>query len=337
MPSRMRTAFFGVQEWEKEYLKKRLKGQKAFFFDEELNQDNALKAAKFEIISVFVHSEINKNVVEKLKNAKLIVARSTGFDHIDINECRKKGIIVSNVPRYGENTVAEHTFSLILCLTRKVHKAWDRTRHLDFSLDGLRGTDLKNKTLGVLGTGNIGKNVIRIAKGFEMKVIAFDPFKDRESAKKLGFKYVSFERLLKNSDILTLHAPYNRHTHHIINKENIKKIKKGAFLINTARGGLIETDALVWALENKVLGGAGLDVLEEECTVQDETEIISKNFPKECDLKIIIENHILASKDNVIITPHNAFNSIEALERILDTTLSNISSFKKGRVTNRVS
>ncbi len=240
------------------------------------------------------------------------------------------------MPYYGENTVAEHTFALILNLTRKIHKAWERTRRLDFSQAGLRGTDLRGKTLGVIGVGSIGKHVIRMANGFEMKIIAYDIFKNKRLAKELNFRYAGFDYLLKNSDIITLHCPYNSKTHHLINKNNINKIKKGALLINTARGALVETDALVKALDKSILSGAGLDVLEEECHVKEDHQVMSKNFPKKCDMHLILENHILAKKDNVIVTPHNAFNSVEALQRILGTTADNIKGFLKRKVVNEV-
>jgi len=200
----------------------------------------------------------------------------------------------------------------------------------------LRGVDLRGRTLGVIGVGSIGQHVIRMANGFEMNVIAFDVFKNNKLQKKLNFKYVDFNNLLKNSDIITLHCPYNKHTHHLINKNNIKKIKKGALLINTARGALIDTDALVRALDAGILKGAGLDVLEDECYVKEDKQVMSKHFPKKCDMRIILENHILAKKDNVIITPHNAFNSVEALQRILDTTVDNIKGFLRKEVINNV-
>ena len=328
--------FFEIEDWEIPYLKRKLKGHKLYFFEEELNEIDASKLKDVDIISVFIYSNISKKILGKLKNLKLIVARSTGFDHIDIKECKKKNIIVCNVPNYGENTVAEHTFALILNLTRKIHKAWERTRRLDFSQTGLRGIDLQDKTLGVIGVGSIGKHVIRIANGFEMNVIAFDIFKNKKLAKELNFRYVDFNYLLKNSDIITLHCPYNKKTHHLINKKNINKIKKGALLINTARGALVETDTLVNALDNGILSGAGLDVLEEECYVKEDKEIMHKKFPKKCDMRIIIENHILAKKDNVIVTPHNAFNSVEALQRILDTTIENIEGYLNKKIINKV-
>ena len=326
-------AFFEMEEWEKPYLKKEFKNHKLYFFDDELNEKNANK--DFDIISVFIYSKVDKKILDKFENLKLIATRSTGFDHIDLKECKKRKIIVCNVPNYGENTVAEHTFALILNLTRKIHKAWERTRRLDFSITGLRGTDLRGKTIGVIGVGNIGKHVVRIANGFEMNVIAFEPHKHKKLAKEMNFKDVSFDYLLKNSDIITLHCPYNKHTHHMINKNNIGKIKKNALLINTSRGGLIETNALVNALVSGILKGAGLDVLEDECYVREDKEVMSKHFPKKCDMRIILENHILAKKDNVIITPHNAFNSIEALERILDTTVDNVNGYLKKKVVNK--
>ncbi|MCH8329174.1 MAG: hydroxyacid dehydrogenase [Nanoarchaeota archaeon] len=331
-----KTAFFEIEEWEKPYLKKELKNHKLYFFDDIINENNANKIKDADIISVFIYSKVNKKILDKFKNLKLIVTRSTGFDHIDLRECEKRKIVVCNVPYYGENTVAEHTFALILNLTRKIHKAWERTRRLDFSQEGLRGIDLRGKTLGIVGVGSIGQHVARIANGFEMNTIAFDVFKNKRLEKELNFKYVSFDTLLKNSDIITLHCPYNKHTHHLINVNNIKKIKKGALLINTARGGLIETDALVNALDKKILSGAGLDVLEDECYVKEDKQVMSKHFPKKCDMRIILENHILAKKDNVIITPHNAFNSIEALQRILDTTIENIKGFSMKKIINRV-
>ena len=331
-----RIAIFEAAEWEKPYFKDKLKHYNLVFFDHALDETNALEAKDFGIISVFAYSKITKKTLDNLKNVKLIATRSTGFDHIDVDECRKRKIAVCNVPAYGENTVAEHTFALVLNLTRKIHKAWERTRRLDFSQKGLMGIDLQGKTLGVIGVGSIGKHVIRIAKGFEMDVIAFDVFKNKKLETELGFKYVSFDYLLRNSDIITLHCPYNKNTHHLINKTNIKEIKQGALLINTARGALVETDALVKALDNGILSGAGLDVLEGECFIKEDAQVISRHFPKKCDMRIILEDHILAKKENVIVTPHNAFNSKEALQRILDATVENITGFVNEKITNRV-
>ena len=328
--------FFELEHWEKEYLLKKLKNCKVQFIEDQLNEDNLNQIKDVNAIGIFIYSVVNKKILQNLPNLKLIVTLSTGFDHIDLKECKKRKITVCNVPHYGENTVAEHTFALILNLTRKIHKAYERTIRGDFSIEGLRGIDLQEKTLGIIGAGSIGQHVIRIAKGFEMKVIAYDKFRNLKLAKRLGFKYISFNDLLKNSDIITLHVPYNKSTHHLINKKAISKMKKGVIIINTARGGIIETSALLQGVQSGKIAGAGLDVLEEECFIREEKQILSKHFLKECDLKTVLQNHILLKQDNVIITPHNAFNSWEALHRILDTTISNINSFLKKKPVNVV-
>ena len=334
----MKFAFFELEGWETEYLKKRFgKTFDASYSTEHLDETNSDNYKDVEGIGVFIYSQINKKILDKLPNLRFITTMSTGFDHIDITECKKRNIQVSNVPFYGENTVAEHTFSLILSLSRKIPQSVERTKKEDFSYDGLRGFDLKGKTLGVIGTGHIGRHVIRMAKGFEMKILAFDAFPDIKAAKKMGFEYAkNLKELLQNSDIITLHAPYNKKTHHLINSKNIKSIKKGALLVNTARGGLIETKALLEGLNRGILSGVGLDVLEEEIMVKEEKQLLSKNFSKK-KLKTALEDHILIHDDRVIITPHNAFNSEEALKRILDTTVENIEGFANKKTVDLVS
>ena len=209
MQKKFKIAFFELEPWEKEYFIKNLGSYELQFIDDHLNENNVNLIKDADAIGVFIYSVVNKKILNNLPNLKLITTLSTGFDHIDIKECKKRKITICNVPHYGENTVAEHTFALILNLTRMIHKAYNRTIRGDFTLDGLRGIDLQGKTLGVIGAGSIGQHVIRIAKGFEMNVIAFDNFKNLKLAKRLGFKYVSFDNLLKNSDIITLHVPYN--------------------------------------------------------------------------------------------------------------------------------
>ncbi|MBI2559130.1 hydroxyacid dehydrogenase [Candidatus Woesearchaeota archaeon] len=336
MPKSFKIAFFELEPWEKEHFIKNLKNCEMQFIDEYLNESNAIQIKDADAIGIFVYSVVNKEVLDNLPNLKLIATLSTGFDHIDLVECRKRGMTVCNVPHYGENTVAEHTFALILNLTRKIHKAYERTTKGDFSLDGLRGIDLQGKTLGVVGTGSIGQHVIRIAKGFEMNVIAFDKYKMLKLARNLGFRYVTFDNLLKNSDIVTVHVPYDKSTHHLISDNSISKMKKGVLIINTARGGIIDTAALLEAVKSGKIAGAGLDVLEEECFIKEEKQILSQHFLKECDLKTVLQNHMLLKQENVIITPHNAFNSWEALHRILDTTILNIISFLKKKPVNIV-
>lgn len=328
----MKIAFFELEDWEKDYFKKNLHGHELSFFDDHLSEDFAEKI-EAEIISVFIYSQVNAKTLDKIKDLKFVATRSTGYDHIDIAQCSKRGIAVSNVPSYGENTVAEHTFALILALSRQIVPSVNGTRLGSFDLTQLRGFDLKDKTIGVVGTGKIGSHVVRMADGFEMKILAYDPFQNKELIDKFGLKYVELDELLAQSDIISLHLPLNDETKHLISVKNIAKIKKGAHLINTARGGLIETTALVQALEDGTLAGAGIDVLEGEVDVKDEWQILSHKFSKE-RATISLANNILLKNPKVIVTPHNAFNSLEALKRILDTTLANIEGAAAGKPTN---
>lgn len=325
----MKIAFFEIKGWEKNYLKKRLKDHILEFYNEPLSLENVQEIQNFDIVSVFIYSKINKQIIEKLPKLKLIVTRSTGFDHIDVKECKKRKITVCNVPFYGENTVAEHTFALILSLSRNIHKSYMRTIRSDFSIEGLKGFDLKGKTLGVIGAGRIGLHVIRMAKGFGMNVLTYDINQDRFLAEVLGFEYVSLEYLLKKSDIITLHIPYNKKTHHLINKDTIKLIKKGAILINTSRDGNVDTEALIEALDKEILCGAGLDVLEGEELIKEEKQLLYDPSKLEV-LGNLVKDHILLSKDNVVFTPHIGFYSAEALERILETNVQNILAFISG-------
>lgn len=258
-----------------------------------------------------------------------------GFDHIDVSYCKEKNITVSNVPTYGSYTVAEHTFSLILAITRKLLPAIEKAKKGDFTPTGLEGFDIHGKTLGIIGAGHIGGNVARIGLAFGMTVLVFSRHTDEELQKQ-GAKFVDLDTLLGSSDIITLHVPLTKETEHLINLGNIEKIKKGAVLINTARGGLVETQAVLTGLEKGILYGAGLDVLEEECDLREEKELLTAEFFKTCDLKTDLLNHVLLTRDDVIITPHNAFNSKEALAQINDTTIDNIKAFLSGTPQNVV-
>jgi len=333
----MKTVFFKLEPWEKEYIEAKEGFQGAVFIDEVLDKDHLPKETNVEVISTFVNSSISKKVLDALPNLKFVATRSTGFDHIDLKECKKRNILVSNVPSYGENTVAEYTFALILALTRKIHQGYDQIRETgSFQLDGLRGTDLKGKTLGVIGTGRIGKNVVRIAKGFGMNVVACDTYEDKAFAEEMGLQYCEPFKALQEGDIVTLHVPYSKETHHLIDAKAIKMMKKGAYLVNTSRGAVVDTQALVKALKDKHLAGAALDVLEEEGAVKDELEFLLTGHPQEENLKTVLANHVLIDMPNVIITPHNAFNTKEALQRILDTTIENIQGFAIGRPVHLV-
>lgn len=332
----MKLAFFEIEDWEKDYINENLKGHEAVFFEGPLTEEFSEDLSGVEAISVFIYSVINEKVLTKMPDLRFIATRSTGFDHINVQACKDRNIPVAYVPTYGENTVAEHCFALILALSRKIIPSVEKVRKGDFALDGLRGFDLKGKTLGIVGTGHIGKHVARMANGFEMNILGYDLTQDEELVNKYGLKYVSVEELLKNSDIVSLHLPYNEKTHHFIDKEKMELMKKDAYLINTSRGGLMDTEALVNALAEDKLAGVGLDVLEEECHIKEERQILSKHFPKKC-LLLDIANNILIKNEKVIVTPHNAFNSKEALTRILATTVDNIEGYVSKKPVNLVS
>ena len=337
----MKVQFFSIKPWEKEYIEAKLKetglSLETEYFDDHLDKDHLPANRDAEIVSVFIGSAVDKDVIDKFPNLKYITTRSTGYDHVDVNYAKTKNIPVSNVPSYGENTVAEFAFGLILNLARKIFQGCDQIKETgSFSVEGLQGFDLKGKTLGVVGTGRIGKHVIRMAKGFEMKIVAYDPFPDQEFQKTMGFEYFPLEEVLKQSDIVTLHVPYMKETHHLINAQTIQLMKKGAYLINTARGPIVETEALVEALKSGRIGGAGLDVLEEEGVIGEEIEFVLHGHPEEHNLKTVLANHVLIDMPNVLVTPHNAFNTHEALERILDTTIESIQSFRAGTPKNLV-
>jgi len=332
-------AFLETTDWERETFKKFPEFLPMVdLYPEDLNLDNVSKFKDYEVLSCFINSQFSKEILEKLPNLKFIATRSTGFDHLDINDCKEKGILMANVPSYGSHTVAEFTIGLMICLIRKIYDAYDRVRETgSFNLEGLKGRELFNKTIGVIGTGRIGTNVIKIANGFEMKVLAYDKYPNDQLSQQLSFEYVSLEKLLAESDIITLHVPYNSETHHLLNKNNMNLIKSGAYVINTSRGGVIETEALYQALKSGKIAGAALDVLEEEENIKEEQELLIKGKITESEkLKTILLNHIFIDLDNVIITPHNAFNTEEALQSIVATTIENIDGYLKGKPINLV-
>ena len=279
-----------------------------------------------EVLMPFIHSAVGREQMEAMPNLRFIATRSTGYDHVDLEAAAEKDISVANVPAYGENTVAEHTFALILALSRKVHHAWTRTQRGEYTMEGLRGFDLYGKTIGVIGAGAIGLHVVRIAKGFGMKVLAFDVNQNQLLADVLDFTYADLDELLENSDIVTLHAPAIPATHHLINKDTLSRMKRAALLINTARGSLVDTAALVEALDAGRIGGAALDVFEGEEFMQHEDELLHEP-DAEGKLKLIVRAHRLQRRPDVVITPHIGFNSEEALRRILDTTAENVRAF----------
>ncbi|MCF8413554.1 MAG: hydroxyacid dehydrogenase, partial [Melioribacteraceae bacterium] len=236
---KLKVSFFSTPPKERTYIKKKF-DKKIFdlrFYSDNLTESNAELIEDSDIISVFIYSKVTSKVIDSAKKLKLIATRSTGFNHIDLKAAKKRNIPVCNVPYYGENTVAEHTFALILALSRNLHKAYVRSIQSNFSLDGLRGFDLRGKTLGVVGAGSIGMHVMKIANGFGMNILAYDVNHNHMMQELIDFEYVSMDELLSKSDIITLHCPYNKHTHHLLNMDNITNVRKGTLFINTARSG----------------------------------------------------------------------------------------------------
>lgn len=333
----MKIAFFELEGWEGPFIEKTLPDHEIIESKEKIDEHNLPERTDIEILSIFVNSKITQKVLNHLPRLKLITTRSTGFDHISLDECKKHSVMTAYVPGYGNNTVAEFAFGLILNLTRKLYPAIHQMKEDgSFSLKGFRGIDIKGKTIGILGTGRIGKEMIHIAQGFGMNVMAFDVYPDEHYGKNHNFIYAPLEKVLKHADIISIHLPLTNKTKHIINKRNIGFIKRGAYLVNTARGGIVETDALVEALQNGILAGVGLDVLEEEGEIKDEMLFMREGNQKPIHLKTLVQNHILMKLPNVLITPHNAFNTQEALERILNTTLENIKGFIENKPINTI-
>lgn len=314
-------SFFEINDIEKERFESKLKGHTLKFFEDTIQNVDSHAYEDSNIISVFIHSKVNESTTKNCNNLKLIATRSTGTDHIDTEYFMSRNISVKNVALYGENTVAEHTFALMLSLSRKIHESYIQTTDGKFTTEGLMGFDLKGKTIGIIGGGRIGLHVARMARSFGMHVRVYDINQDEFLAELINFKYVSLDELLNISDIISLHVPYNKHTAYMINKETINKMKDGVVIINTARGGLINNTDLIEGLDSGKIYGAGLDVLDGEEFLFEENIF---NSPIENAAKIIVESKILSEKPNVVITPHNAFNSIEAVHRIIDTTIDNI-------------
>jgi D-lactate dehydrogenase len=296
-----------------------------------LTTANAHEAGGAGIISTFMASSLNRVVLEQLPALELIATRSTGFDHIDLDYCRRRGIAVCNVPAYGEVTVAEHAFALLLAISHRIIAAVEQGK-TRFSPAGLEGFDLYEKTLGVIGTGSIGRHVIRIARGFGMKVIAHDIAPDENAARELGFAYVPLEALLSSADIISLHVPATEQTRHLLSRQAFDAMKPGVILINTARGSVIDSSALIAALKSGKVAWAGLDVLPAEPLLRLGAKVPAERR-EDPDLAAA---RTLLSMPNAIVTPHSAFNTREALDRIMQTTAGNIENFVAGRPVNIV-
>ncbi|WP_341676856.1 2-hydroxyacid dehydrogenase [Niveibacterium sp. SC-1] len=302
------------------------------FFEERLHDKTAELARGFDAVCPFVNCRLTESVLLKLKElgVRLVTLRAAGFNGIDIAAAARLGIKVTRVPAYSPEAVAEHNFALILTLVRKTHRAYNRVREQNFSLDGLEGFNLHGRTYGAVGAGRIGQCALRIAKGFGCKLLAYDPYENPKIAAEIGFEYVPLERLLAEADVISLHLPLSEQSHHLINARTLALAKRGVVIANTSRGGLIDTAALIDALKTGQVGGVGLDVYEQEEGVffndlsdrplQDDTLARLMTFP------------------NVLITSHQGFLTREALAAIAQTTLSNALAYERGEaLVNEVS
>ena len=314
----MRVAFFDTKEYDKNsFIQYEKPGDMEFkFLDTKLTKDTAELAKGFDVVCVFVNDTVNNEVIDKLyeDGVKMIALRCAGYNNVDVKHAFGK-LHVVHVPAYSPYAVAEHAAALLLTSIRRIHKAYNRTRDFNFSLSGLTGFDLHGKTVGVIGTGKIGRIFIDICRGFGMNVIAYDVFPSKNS----GIEYVELDELFSRSDVISLHCPLNDDTKHMINVDAIEKMKKGVVILNTSRGALIDAEALLDGIKARKVGAACLDVYEEEADI----------FFEDRSGHILNDELLsrLISMPNVIVTSHQAFLTEEALSNIAETTVSNIKSF----------
>lgn len=291
-----------------------------------------------EVLSVNIHSTVTRELMEQMPRLRLIATRSSDYDHIDMDYARQRGIVVVNAPSHGESTVAEYTFAILLSLSRFLPQTTAKVRQGRFRSDEYIGFDLKGLTMGIIGLGHIGRHVARIARGFGMEVLAYDPAPDVDAAQSIDFRYVDMDVLLAESDIVSLHASLTPSTYHMMNASTISKMKPGAVLINTANGQLVETRSLLEALLNEELAGAALDTIEGEHLLHSEELVraVSENATAPTTYTQIAEMQALLRLNNVVLTPHSGSNTKEAIERTNKVTAENIMSFWFGETPNQV-
>jgi D-lactate dehydrogenase len=325
-----------MKPWEGEFIQEQTRGQSLDLrvyagTADELPEDEMAGA---QVLSCFIRSRVDAELLARFPALRLVVTRSTGYDHVDLAACAAKGVTVCYVPQYGENTVAEHTFGLILALSRNIYQAVDRVKRGNLSIEGLRGFDLYGKTLGVIGAGGIGLHVIRIGRALNMRVLAYDTRPQPLIAEVLGFQYAGLEALLQASDVVSIHVPLLPATRHLLDAEKLALMKPTAILVNTSRGAIVDSNALLAALNEDRLAGAALDVLEgEEVVSEDRVMAQGEQFSLD-ELRLAVEAYRLMHNSKVIVTPHIAFYSVEALQRILTTTVDNVVAFLAGRPQN---
>jgi D-lactate dehydrogenase len=320
-------AFFDTKPYDCEFFNAVNKEQYGYdfrYFENRLNIETVSLVNGCRVVCAFVNDTLTEEVIGNLNslNVELIALRCAGYNNIDLKAAYRT-IHVVRVPEYSPHAVAEHAVTLILSLNRKTHKAYYRTRDGNFSIGGLMGFDMAGRTAGIIGTGKIGKIAAKILSGFEMRILAYDPYPDKEFAEKAGAEYVDLEKLYVLSDVISLHCPLTPDTYHIINKDSLDKMKNGVMIVNTGRGRLIDTKALIDALKSGKVGAAGLDVYEEE------SEYFFEDFSTQ-----VIGDDVLArllTFSNVLITSHQGFFTREALQNIARTTLENIREFLDGK------
>ena len=328
----MRIAFFDTKPYDKESFQAASAGKDITikYFETKLNEDTVGLAKGFDAVCVFVNDTVNKEVIDRLceLGVGVVALRCAGFNNVDMKYAFGK-IHVLRVPAYSPYAVAEHAMAMLLTSIRRIHKAYIRTKDFNFSLSGMTGFDLHGKTVGIIGTGKIGRVFIDICRGFGMKVLAYDKFPMEGLADGENIRYVSTDELFNNSDIISLHCPLNDETYHIIDESSIEKCKKGVVIINTSRGALVDAEALLNGIKSRQVGAACLDVYEEE------SELFFEDYSGH-----IVEDDTLArliSMPNVIVTSHQAFLTEEALSNIADTTISNVEGFfEKGQCPNEL-
>lgn len=333
-------AIFEVNAEDRRSLQRQLSSIKQVelrFWGKTINDVDPSEYHDAQIVSVFTLSQITPAVLHKLPKLTLIASRSTGVDHINVRAAKGAGVAVTNVPGYGENTVAEYAFGLLLSVIRKLPQASQQIQTGKIDHTALTGFELYGKTLGIIGTGKIGAHTARIANGFGMRILGFDPYPNHQLEIDHGLQYMHMIELLRHSDVISIHSPYTGKNMHMIGKTEFAVMKQGAILINTARGELVDSKELVKNLQSGKLGGAGLDVLEDENLLRssDEVELLTRTIDRSaCDH--VVEQMILEKMPNVVLSPHNAFNTHEALERIRQTTAENITAFLMGQPQNIV-
>lgn len=335
----MKKIFFDVRNEETEVLTNFCQGKYDFkLIPEPLDNKTQLtdEIKQADVISCFTFSRVSADILKQFPNLKLIALRCVGFDHIDIAYCKEHNIQVVNSLGYGNITVAEFAFGLILDVSRKIARSYTNLKNEHLNRDIYTGFELYGKNIGIIGTGAIGSEAIRIAKGFGMNVLAYDLYPKEELVQKYGVKYLPLDELLKESDIVSLHAPSTKDNFHMINAEKIKLMKPTAVIVNTARGELIDTKALYEALSGNRIFGAGLDVLEAENILTQPEATWAFDYLTNDTIKQTLVNERLLKLHNVVITPHIAYNTKEAENRILNITLNNITSFFEGKIANSV-